>query len=46
MRFVRRSSDDIDLAVFGERLIVLGDLIALGEIRIEVVLSGETREAG
>src|SRR5439155_6570201 len=32
---------DLDTAADAERPIVLGDLVALGEIRIEVVLSGE-----
>ncbi len=35
------STIDIDKAVFGERLIVLRDLVALGQIGIEVVLARE-----
>ena len=34
---------DVDIAVLGQRLIVLRDLVALGQIRIEVVLAGENR---
>ena len=34
---------DIDVAVLGERLVVLRDLVALGQVRIEVVLAGEAR---
>ncbi len=36
---------DIDEAVLGERLIVHGNLIALGRIGIEIILARETREA-
>ncbi len=32
---------DIDVAMLGERLIVLRDLIALGKVRIKIVLAGE-----
>ena len=31
----------IDIAVLGERLVELGDLVALGQIGVEVVLAGE-----
>ena len=30
--------------MLGQRLVVLRDLVALGQIRIEIVLAGETRE--
>ncbi len=35
--------DEVDPAVLGQRLIVLRDLVALRQVRIEVVLPGENR---
>ena len=40
---VRAGHVDIDPAVLGQRLIVLRNLVALGQIRIEVILAGEDR---
>ena len=34
---------DIDVAPLGEWLVILRDLVALGQVRVEVVLAGETR---
>src|SRR5215469_14557314 len=34
---------DFDVAVLGKRLVVLRDLVALGEIGIEVILAGKDR---
>ena len=34
---------DVDVAVFGQRLVVLRDLVALGQVGIEVILAGEDR---
>ncbi len=39
--FGQTINHDIDYAVLGKRLIVLGDLVALGEVGIEVVLARE-----
>src|SRR5262249_59743681 len=36
---------DLDAAAVAQRLVVLRDLIALGQVGIEVVLAGEAREA-
>ena len=43
MRLAAPSTDDIDVAVLGERLVVLRDLVALGKVGIEVVLAREAR---
>ena len=43
MRFRRAVHLDIDIAELGERLIVLRDLIALRQVRIEIVLAREHR---
>ena len=40
---VRAVHHDIDAAVLGQRLIVLRDLVALGQVGIEVVLAREAR---
>src|SRR5208337_1732336 len=37
------SSRNLDVAVFGQRLVVLRNLVALGQVGIEVVLAGEDR---
>src|SRR6516225_5058948 len=37
------SRGDFDVAVLGQRLVVLRDLVALGKIGIEVVLAGKDR---
>src|SRR5215469_13246143 len=34
---------DLDVAVFGKRLVILRDLVALGKIRVKVVFAGEDR---
>ncbi len=44
MRFLPSASKNVQITVLGERLIVLRDLIALGQVRIEIVLSGESRK--
>ena len=35
--------DQVERAVLAQRLVVLRDLVALGQVRIEVVLAGEPR---
>ena len=41
MRLVPFGRGHVDIAVLGERLVELGDLVALGQVGIEVVFAGE-----
>jgi hypothetical protein len=40
--FLASVGQNIDVAALGERLVVLGDLITLRQVRVEVVLAGKT----
>ena len=44
MRFRSPSTTISSVSVFGERLIVLRDLVALREVRIKIIFARETRE--
>ena len=46
MRLCAPSDLDVHAAVLGQRLVVLRDLVALGQVGIEVVLAREARDAG